>query len=157
MKLKTFAGMAMLGAAALLSPPADAEERKAGTLYGANGKPIGKITVTAPKGVLLRVKVSGLPPGWHGMHFHETANCDDAAFKGAGAHVHSVTRSFTTFSSRMRTTPAICPISVDEKDGASVELYSTLVSARDGTGRLSLTDADGSALIIHANADDYDT
>lgn len=63
MKLKTFAGMAMLGVATLLSPPVDAGERKPDTLFGANGKPFGKITVTdAPKGVLLRIEAGAYRP-----------------------------------------------------------------------------------------------
>jgi Cu-Zn family superoxide dismutase len=40
---------------------------------------------------------------------------------------------------------------------AKAEIYSTFVSSKGGAGRLALADADGSAVVIHANADDYRT
>ena len=46
-----------------------------------------------------------------------------------------------------------------EQAGGSVtgELYSTLVPANGADGQPALKDADGSALVIHANPDDYKT
>jgi Cu-Zn family superoxide dismutase len=38
---------------------------------------------------------------------------------------------------------------------ATVELYSTLVSLNGGGDRPALLDSDGSALVIHAQPDDY--
>jgi Cu-Zn family superoxide dismutase len=38
---------------------------------------------------------------------------------------------------------------------ATVELYSTLVTLNASGARPELLDADGSALVIHANPDDY--
>ena len=40
---------------------------------------------------------------------------------------------------------------------AKAEMFSTLVSMKGGAGRLALADADGSAIVVHANADDYKT
>ena len=38
---------------------------------------------------------------------------------------------------------------------ATAEIYSTLVSFKGGSAMPSLLDADGSAVVIHANADDH--
>lgn len=82
--------------AMVAAAPADAAERRPGTLYDNVGNELGMITVTdAPKGVLLRIEANGLPPGWHGVHFHEKADCDDSEFKRAGGHFTRRNRSYT--------------------------------------------------------------
>ncbi|HZZ36372.1 MAG TPA: superoxide dismutase family protein, partial [Caulobacteraceae bacterium] len=53
------------------------------------GVVIGKVTLTAaPQGVLMRVEAKGLAPGWHGLHFHEKADCSKSDFTSAGGHTH---------------------------------------------------------------------
>ncbi len=53
------------------------------------GKQAGEAVVADAKdGVLLRLRIEGLSPGWHGAHIHMTGTCDDASagFKASGAH-----------------------------------------------------------------------
>ena len=58
-------------------------------IVGEGGKAIGSANlIDAPRGLLIRVEVSGLTPGWHGMHIHSVATCADAGFKASGGHVH---------------------------------------------------------------------
>ena len=65
-----------VGTAALSALPAGAADVKTAPLQGADGATHGTVTVTgAPKGVLLRIEATGLPPGWHGAHFHEKGDC----------------------------------------------------------------------------------
>lgn len=136
-----------------------AAETATGTLLGTDGKPHGTITVTdAPKGVLLRVVAEGLPPGWHGMHFHEKGNCTPPKFTSAGGHVHAVTPVVHGLLSPNATDSGDLPNLYVAGDGsATVELYSTLVSLHGAQGRPALEDADGSALVIHTSPDDYKT
>ena len=55
------------------------------------GKAIGTVMLTeAPRGLLIKVEVSGLTPGWHGMHVHMVGTCADAGFKASGGHVHEM-------------------------------------------------------------------
>ncbi|GBR00564.1 superoxide dismutase family protein [Asaia lannensis] len=138
---------------------AHAAETATGTLLGTDGKPHGTITVTdAPKGVLLRVVAEGLPPGWHGMHFHEKGNCTPPKFISAGGHVHAVTPVVHGLLSPNATDSGDLPNLYVAGDGsATVELYSTLVSLHGAQGRPALEDADGSALVIHTSPDDYKT
>jgi len=139
--------------------PADTAERRPGILYDGADKEVGSITITdAPKGVLLRVEARGLPPDWHGMHFHEKADCGDAAFQGAGGHVHSEKPIVHGFLVEGANDAGDLPnIHVNDDGSVTVELYSTLVSVDGRDGRPALKDADGSALVIHANPDDYST
>lgn len=146
-------------AAMIAAAPADAAERRPGRLYDNTGKELGLITLTdAPKGVLLRIEARGLPPGWHGMHFHEKADCSDTAFKNAGGHVHSQKPIVHGFLVEDANDAGDLPnIHVDNDGNATVEIYSTLVSADGRGGRPALRDTDGSALVIHGNPDDYRT
>jgi len=115
------------------------------------------VTVTpAPNGVLLRIEAKGLPPGWHGMHFHEKGDCGDSAFKNAGAHVHAKTPVVHGLLNAEANDAGDLPNLYVAADGtATVEVYSTLVSMKGEGGRAALLDADGSALVIHASPDDY--
>jgi superoxide dismutase, Cu-Zn family len=136
------------------TPPAHTSEIK-----NANGVVIGSIHVFgSPNGVLLLIEVRGLTPGWHGMHFHETGDCSDSAFKNAGAHVHAASPVVHGLLNSGANDAGDLPNLYVSQDGtATVEVYSTLVSL-DGSGGLpKLLDADGSALVIHANPDDYTT
>ncbi len=144
-------GMASFGAAG-------AEVRTA-PLTGADGAAHGLVTVTAaPKGVLLRVEATGLPPGWHGMHFHEKGDCDAPSFAAAGAHVHAATPVVHGFLNPQANDDGDLPNIYVGADGtARVELYSTLVALQPGAGRPALLGPSGSAVVIHANPDDYTT
>jgi superoxide dismutase, Cu-Zn family len=119
-------------------------------LKGANGSVIGQVTVTsASAGVLLRVEAKGLTPGWHGMHFHERADCSDAAFKNAGAHVHTKTPVVHGLLNADANDAGDLPNLYVASDGtATVELYSTLVTLNGEGNHPALLDADGSALVI---------
>jgi superoxide dismutase, Cu-Zn family len=128
-------------------------------IRGANGQSAGQITLTdAPGGVLLHVEATGLTPGWHGIHFHEKAECGDAGFKASGAHVHMTTPAVHGLLNPAATDMGDLPNIYAGADGkAMAELFSPMVSLRDGTLRANLKDADGSAIIIHAKPDDYTT
>lgn len=132
-------------------------EARTSSLKGANGQVIGQVTATAaPNGVILRVQAQGLAPGWHGMHFHEKADCSDPAFKSAGGHIHAKTPVVHGILNADFNDAGDLPNLYVNADGsATVELYSTLVTFDRSGARPTLLDADGSALVIHANPDDY--
>jgi Cu-Zn family superoxide dismutase len=125
------------------------------------GALIGSATLQeGPKGVLMRLEVKGLTPGWHGLHFHEKADCSATDFTSAGAHVHGpapVVHGLLNFTGNDN---GDLPNLYVQPDGtAMVELYSQLVVLRPGTSTTvpALLDADGSAIVIHANPDDHMT
>lgn len=157
--MKTLIALMTTAGAFAFAMPADAEERRAGAFYDRTGREIGTVVITdAPNGVLLRIDVRGLPPGWHGMHFHEKGDCSGAAFKAAGSHVHADTPIVHGFLAEGANDAGDLPnLHIDADGNASVELYSTLVSTTGRGDRPALRDFDGSALVIHANPDDYTT
>jgi Cu-Zn family superoxide dismutase len=127
---------------------------------GPEGARYGTINVTeAPKGVLLHLELKGLPPGWHGMHFHEKGDCADPKFMNAGAHVHAATPVVHGLLKEGANDLGDLPNLYVASDGTvTAEFYSTLVSlSSEGSQRPALLDSDGSALVIHASPDDYTT
>jgi superoxide dismutase, Cu-Zn family len=148
--------VSLLLSVGLASAQTDPEARTS-SLKAANGQVIGQVTVTgAPNGVILRVEATHLTPGWHGMHFHERADCGDPAFKGSGGHIHAKTPVVHgLLNAEFNDAGDLPNLHVNADGSATVELYSTLVTLRPVDARPALLDRDGSALVIHANPDDY--
>jgi Cu-Zn family superoxide dismutase len=138
---------ALLASAALVATPVLAQAPVAASFSGITGS----VTVTpAPKGVLIRIEASGLKPGWHAAHIHEKGDCSDAAFKLAGAHVHGAAPLVHGLLNPAATDNGDLPNLFAAPDGsAKSEFFTTAVTLA------SLQDADGSALVIHSNPDDF--
>ncbi|MDB5684170.1 MAG: superoxide dismutase [Sphingomonas bacterium] len=129
-----------------------------GTLVGPANAQRGTVMVTdAPTGVLVRIEASGMTPGWHAIHFHEKGVCSDQGFKASGAHVHrgKAAPVHGLLNPAAKDSGDLPNIYVGADGTAQAEVFSTLVSLRGAGKRPALADADGSALVVHANADDY--
>ena len=128
-----------------------------GEIIDKSGEVIGTLKLTqGSQGVVVNINVSGLPAGYHGMHFHAVASCDHAGgFKSAKGHVDPDKKPHG-FLNEDGPHEGNLPNLIVGKDGSvEVELYSSLVSLSEGSA--NLLDADGSSLIIHANPDDHNT
>ncbi|MFC0684699.1 superoxide dismutase family protein [Novosphingobium clariflavum] len=124
-------------------------------VVGVDGKPLGTVSVQqTPAGVLVTTDLKGLPEGDHGFHFHEKGLCDAAGkFASAGGHftagdpVHGLMSMGGPHGGDM-------PNQHVGPDGVlKVQVLNTGVTIAPGSK--SIVDADGTALVIHANADDY--
>lgn len=150
---------AVASLAALLAVPAigGGSATAKAVLIGAGGESVGHVRLEqAPKGVILEVQAAGLPPGPHGIHLHANGSCEPD-FKAAKGHVN----------------PGGIPHGLRHPDGpdagdlpnlfvaadgsARAEFYTTRVTLAPGGQQPALLDADGAAVIIHANADDHRT
>jgi superoxide dismutase, Cu-Zn family len=123
------------------------------------GTSIGTATYKqGTEGVVIRIKVKGLKPGIHGMHFHETGDCSDhRAFEKAGAHIFTHEKAHGFFN-QDGPHEANLPNLIIAKDGtAHIELYTDLVSLSGQNWKPQLLDEDGTSLIIHSNEDDHYT
>jgi Cu-Zn family superoxide dismutase len=150
--LRTILAFSLAGLAAA---PLAAADTSTAPFAGATGS----VTLTAaPKGVLVHIEASGLTPGWHAIHFHEKATCGDPGFKASGAHVHGATALVHGLLNPAASDDGDLPNIYAGADGkANAEVFTSLVSLRSGGAGPALLDADGSALVIHANKDDYQT
>ena len=127
-------------------------------LKNAAGATVGSATLRpGAHGVLLRVEVKGLAPGWHGLHFHETGDCSKSDFTSAGAHVHGqASKVHGLLNPDFNEAGDLPNLFVGTDGSGAAEVYSSFVTlTTDKAGGPALMDADGSALVIHASPDDY--
>ena len=62
-------------------------DKASAVLKDASGKEVGKAELTdTPSGVLIRLDLTGIPPGDHAFHVHAVGKCDAPDFKSAGPH-----------------------------------------------------------------------
>lgn len=145
--------LALLSAAILLAgSAANAQSMPAPVnLKNAAGAVVGKATLTAaPKGVLLRVEINGAAAGWHGLHFHEKADCSKADFTSAGGHTHGAgDRIHGLLNPKANETGDLPNLYVGADGSGAAEVFTSLITLA------ALKDADGSALVVHASPDDH--
>jgi len=101
--------------------------------------------------VEVRLTVAGLKPGLHGVHLHAVGKCD-LDFASAGGHFDPGPAGNTDPDANHPYHMGDLPqLLVGENGRGTLDTVTTRVTLSDGP--LSLFDADGSAIIIHANPD----
>ncbi len=133
------------------------------TLKAADGKTIGEAAFNpGNKGVLIEIKVNGLTPGWHGMHLHAVGDCSDAKFEKAGGHLnhtgdHKMAHGLLNPNGPDFGDLPSLYVAADGAGQAQVFTSRVALSKAEQDGQMALQDADGSAIVIHASADDQKT
>lgn len=124
-------------------------------LYDAKGAHVGdaRFTQTA-QGVEIHVRAKDLPPGVHAVHVHESGKCEaQTGFNSAGAHFNPTGKEHGKLSPNGPHAGDMDNQTADAKGVMDIRIVNPHVSLQAGAN--SLFDADGSALVIHAKADDY--
>lgn len=126
-----------------------------GTLYLANGLPAGTVQlVGSGEQVSLAVAATGLSAGPRGFHLHTKGECAAPDFTSAGGHLNPMSKAHGT----------------ESQGGAHLGDMPNLVFGNQQTATLNVPlpgtraeienwifDSDGTAVVIHALADDYRT
>lgn len=125
-------------------------------LVGVNGERIGEVRLreTPFHGVILDVDVRGLTPGVHAIHIHQTGRCEAPSFSSAGGHYAPRGRAHGALHPEGKHAGDLLNLHVPESGRVRIERLAADVTLLDGPPH-SLFDADGSAIVIHAAADDY--
>lgn len=149
--------IAALAAFSLAPAAALAQSEETTTSFiNAEGEDVGSATLTGtPNGLLIAIDVSGLPEGEHGFHIHETGTCDPATgFESAGGHLAGG-REHGYMVDGGPHAGDMANVFVQEDGVLKLHVVNDRVGLSDG--ETPLLDDDGSALMIHAAADDYET
>jgi Cu-Zn family superoxide dismutase len=125
-------------------------------LRNAGGQVVATATFTQVGGaVRVLVEATGLPPGPKGVHIHAVGKCDPPDFTTAGSHFNPGGKEHGSLNPKGPHAGDLPNITVGQDGRGRMESTTeqvTLLSAPN-----SVFDADGSALVIHAAADDFKT
>lgn len=148
--------LAFTACATAATPPASRTPLAIADIKSSQGQDVGHGVVSEVEGgrMTLQLTLNDIPEGVHGLHFHATGKCDAPAFTTAGAHLNPTGRQHGH----------------DNPAGAHLGDLPNITATKDGLVKISLPltgsraelaqalmDGDGTALVIHATADDYRT
>lgn len=121
----------------------------------AEGHPAGTALLsTTGDQVTITIAGLGLPAGAHGLHLHMLGKCEAPGFISAGGHLNPGGHQHGTANPQGSHLGDLPNLEVD-RNGVG-----TLAAPLRGTRadvEAALFDADGTAIVIHATADDYRT
>jgi superoxide dismutase, Cu-Zn family len=151
MRQKLVSAAIVLWSALALGSPAVAADSATASLKDASGNEVGKAALTeTPSGVLIRLDLTAAPSGEHAMHFHAVGKCEPPDFKSAGPHFNPADAKHGLENPAGPHAGDMPNLHVPENGKLTVEMLNPMVSQLS-----ALLDQDGSALIIHADSDDY--
>ncbi|WP_375291644.1 superoxide dismutase family protein [Qipengyuania sp.] len=149
-----------LGAASALgacTTMADVPTERVGqaTLSYANGMPAGTAQLMrSGEGLSMAVAVTGMSPGTHAFHLHTTGKCEGPDFTSAGGHLNPYDKKHGTLDPMGPHLGDMQNLEVNSSGAATA----TVDIPGERAGALQeIFDADGTAVVIHAGADDYRT
>jgi Cu-Zn family superoxide dismutase len=145
--------IAVLGVACVVSLSAQAQTAKA-PLKDAGGKDVGTVDlVQTPHGVLLKLSLKGIPAGEHAFHVHAVGKCEPP-FTTAGGHFTPGSKKHGKEATEGAPAGDMPNLHLPASGELVIEVANPAISLVKGQPN-SVVDADGSALVIHAKADDY--
>lgn len=121
-------------------------------LINRDGQEVGTATLTQEdEGVRVRVQATELPPGTHGLHIHSRGACEPGNFESAGPHYQPQGRSHGFLDPQGPHSGDLPALTVEENGQANYDFTTTRISLDDS----SLSNPQGTALVVHAQPDDY--
>ena len=126
-------------------------------LKDAKGNSVGMAMISPAKGggVSIDLDVKGLPPGEHALHFHAVPKCEGPDFTSAGGHFNPANKKHGMQNPEGAHAGDMMNFTVDAKGNAKTTITNKNVTM--GAEPNSIYAAGGTALMIHAAADDMKT
>jgi Cu-Zn family superoxide dismutase len=122
-------------------------------MKNAKGESVGTAKISdSGAGVKIAFTGKNLPAGEHAFHFHAVAKCEGPAFTSAGGHFNPDMKKHGLQNPDGPHNGDMPNFTVKENGTAKVSVVNTKVTLGDGPN--SLFTNGGTALMIHAKADD---
>src|SRR5437588_7276431 len=125
-------------------------------LQDGKGQSVGTATLSNDAhGIKIKLNVHGLTAGEHAIHIHQAAKCEGPDFKSAGPHFNPDSKKHGLQNPEGPHAGDIPNFNVDAKGNSKATVVAPNITLADGPH--SVFTAGGTALVIHAKADDGKT
>ena len=152
--------LSSLAVAAIAFPAATPAHPAAGTgisLRNAQGQMVGGAVATRQgRQLRLSLTVRGFRPGTYGVHLHQIGRCDAPDFASAGPHWNPTERQHGRLNPQGPHAGDLPNLEVRANGTGRID-FDVPVPAGTAADANPLGDADGTAIVIHAAADDERT
>lgn len=117
------------------------------------GEEIGEVRIfEIADGLLIELEANGVPAGGHGFHLHQTGECS-GDFSTAGDHYAPAGNGHGFLTEEGPHAGDLPNVFADADGNVRADVTTAVLSIEDGDA--PMMDDDGSAFIIHENADTY--
>ncbi len=146
--------LALVGCETEGAGPSGVGARAVAEMMSPEGDAMGTVVMEqGPNGVLVSADITGLEPGPHGFHIHETGSCSPD-FAAAGDHFAPEGRAHGYMNASGDHAGDMPNIYAAGDGTARADAFNDAITLADGPDN-SVMDADGSAIIIHEKGDTY--
>jgi Cu-Zn family superoxide dismutase len=135
---------------------AESPSKARATFINPEGSEIGIATLSeTPHGVLIEFAINNIPTGKHGFHIHQTGSCKTPDFKSAGGHYKPRNHKHG-YKVEQGYHAGDMPNQFAGNDNTlQGQVFNPHVTL--SAGEATLFDDDGSAFVVHAGPDDYES
>jgi superoxide dismutase, Cu-Zn family len=125
-------------------------------LADGQGKPLGTAAlVETQQGVLIQLRLKNVPAGTHGFHIHQTGRCGPPDFQSAGGHYNPTDAQHGLLNPQGAHAGDLPNVFIQQDGVLDLDVLASEVSL--GAGPNSLFKEGGTALVLHAGPDDYES